>query len=69
VRTLLATRPLTATFLLQSGDAAHALSTRLTGLLDILYVLAVILGVILFFVAIYALLVYLKRRGEKDLPQ
>jgi hypothetical protein len=69
VRTLLATRPLAATVLLQPDEAAHTLSTRLNGFLDILYVLAVILGIILFFVAIYALLVYLKRRGEKDLPQ
>jgi len=69
VRILSATRPIPAALLLQSDQAAHTLSTRLTGFLDILYVLAVLLGVVLFFVAIYALLVYLKRRGEKDLPQ
>ncbi len=69
MRILSATRPIPAALLLQSDQAAHTFSTRLTGFLDILYVLAVLLGVVLFFVAIYALLVYLKRRGEKDLPQ
>jgi hypothetical protein len=69
VRILSATRPIPAALLLQSDQADHTFSTRLTGFLDILYVLAVLLGVVLFFVAIYALLVYLKRRGEKDLPQ
>jgi hypothetical protein len=69
VRSSLAIRPLTAAVLLQSDEAAQTLSTRLRSFLDVLYVLAVILGVVLFFVAIYALLVYLKRRAEKDSPQ
>ncbi len=69
MRTLLVTRSLKSALLLQSDEAAHALSNRLHGLLDVLYVLAILLGVIFFFVAIYAFLVYLKRRGEKDLPQ